>query len=141
MILDSPTSLLHQGSPSSWIFATKGVLKSPGEFLEISLRGLMVKVSSFMKILPLKLMFVENFRATIQNPDVVQRWTTAGRRPGNDNGPRCLSHRSDQLDLPMKHREQQHPFGAPEAALLPQRHPGRHLMTEKILKLQLPSVT
>ena len=34
-------------------------------------------------------------------------------------------------------REQQHPFGAPEAALLPQRHPGRHLMTEKILKLQL----
>ena len=50
---------------------------------------------------------------------------------------RCLSHESDQLALPMKHREQQHPFGAPEAALLPQRHPGRHLMTEKILKLQL----
>ena len=46
MILDSPTSLLHQGSPASWIFATKSVLKSPGEFLEISLRGLMVKISS-----------------------------------------------------------------------------------------------
>ena len=41
------------------------------------------------------------------------------------------------LALPMKYREQQHPFGAPEAALLPQRHPGCHLMTEKILKLQL----
>ena len=50
---------------------------------------------------------------------------------------RCLSHGSGQLALPMKHREQQNPFGAPEAALLPQRHPGRHLMTEKILKLQL----
>ena len=50
---------------------------------------------------------------------------------------RCLSHGSDQLALLMKHREQQNPVGAPEAALLPQRHPGRHLMTEKILKLQL----
>ena len=68
MILDSPTSLLHQGSPSSWIFATKGVLKSPGEFLESSLKGLMVKISSFINFLPLKLMFVENFRTTIQNP-------------------------------------------------------------------------
>jgi hypothetical protein len=62
VILDSPTSLLHQGSPSSWIFATKGVLKSPGEFLESSLKGLMVKISSFIKFLPLKLMLVENLR-------------------------------------------------------------------------------
>ena len=58
----SSTSLLHQGSPSPWVFAIKGVLKSPGKFLESSLKGLMVKVSSVMKNLPLKLMLVENLR-------------------------------------------------------------------------------
>ena len=86
MILDSPTSLLHQGSPSSWIFATKGVLKSPGELLESSLKGLMVKISSFINFLPLKLMLVENLAAVLM-PTAERRLTTARAGRGQDGGP------------------------------------------------------
>ena len=51
---------------------------------------------------------------------------------------RCVSHESDQSDLPMKHREQQHPFGAQEAALFPLRHPGRHPMTRNDTETSTP---